>query len=145
MGEVRVQVGNPAAGQAEIHQVAGLQEMLEGGRLARAAEAFQRHGQGPGICSRTTCGQQEIMLEDCGQPPADDGFGKVIHTGPDGVDARVRERFPGPAHGKDVHRNAVRLDQPDLVGDEGFGDARKPFEDHAEHGSVSRRRHPPCS
>ena len=119
--------------------------MLEGGGFARATEPPKGQVQGHPIARRPTGGQQGIVLEQTGQVAADDGFGEVIDPGLNFFNTGVAERFPGFAHGKDVHRNAAFFEQPDFVGDEGFGDARIPLENHAEAGRISRQRHSPYS
>ena len=141
VGKMGVQMRDPSMDHPVVDEVAGLQEMLEGGGFAGAPETPQGQAQRPGIGRGTACRQVGIVLEQLGQTPADDGFGQIVHPGADFPDAGVAEGFPGSAHGKDVDRDALLFQKPDFIGDEGFGDAREPFEHHAEDRRISRPRH----
>ncbi len=132
MGEVGVQVGDPAARQAGVHQPARLQEMAQRGRVAGAPETPEQHPE-PGSIAPRIANQ---LAEVAGDEPvgvAQEGFGQVVHPGADPGDARVGEGFAPGTNGEDVNLDSELLEQQDLIGNEGLGDPGITLQDHPQH------------
>jgi len=132
VSEMSMQVHHPAARQAPVHEIAGLQEVAQGCRVAGALISPAGDGPSGRIAPWAAHGQAKIVDQQPGGMPQK-RFRQVVHPGPDAGHALVGEALTAAAHGKDVHRNAQLFEQKNFVGDKGFGDAGIPFEHHSQH------------
>ena len=133
MGEMGVQVGNPAARQKALHQVAGLEEVLEGCHCGGCAEIGRRRFEVPRHNAGECAGQLGIMVEQRRQR-AQKGLGQVIHPGADPATLWCTKILARLTHGKEAQREPEFFQQTNFIRNEGLGNAGKPLEDHPEHG-----------
>ena len=132
VGEMGVQVDDSASGQAPGDQVARLQKMPQGGRMARAQVAATGKPQAGCVAPGVPDSEAQVGKK---QPVdvSQERLRQVVHPGAYLGDARVGEALSARTHGKDVHGEAQLLQQQDLVGDEGLRDPGIALQDHPQH------------
>ncbi len=97
MGEMGMKMGDAAAGQEFVDQIACLEQVLECGGFVRAQKTPESHSQCRCIAPGLFCRQHQILRQQHRQP-GQKGFRKIIHGCLDPADAGVGKRFPGLAH-----------------------------------------------
>jgi len=119
--------------QQTTGQIPCLEQMFESTQVPGSTKTLTCLGKGGkklfwSANRQHSCGKKEpwkIFKQLCGQ---------VVHPGLNFFSNGMGKTFPGVTHGKNMDRNPQLFQAIDLIGDEGFGYPRVPFEDHTQGG-----------